>query len=90
MFAIDTKNVTDEKGVALLYESETLGKSQYDAFVENVLTTGRQSISEPLKRNKLKIFHHQSEKPSSREKLETLSMKSDISLFLSVYRLPES
>lgn len=60
LITLDTKNIMDDTAVDRLHSIQDIGQAQYASFKDDVLHTGRKSISEPISRNKSAIFKDQS------------------------------
>ena len=63
----------------------SLGQRQYKEFVEERLHKRNQSISEPIKMNKLPLFNFCPTKVASKKQQELISMKQNCSLFSRLY-----
>lgn len=84
LYAIDTKDVADDKVVESLYQLENIGNQMYNEYVQDRLIERTTSIFAPIKRNRLPLFSKPPIKPQT-VKSQVNSLKSDCSLFSRLY-----
>ncbi len=56
LLVLDSRNIADPAVVDTVRQMESLGKSQYDSYVEQRLVNQTKPITDPIKRNNLPVF----------------------------------
>jgi hypothetical protein len=85
LLVLDTKDLADQAVVTALYNLEKTGRQQYDTFVDERLITRVRPVNDTIKRNNFPLFSRQPVRNKSLVKHKLLSMKSDCSLFSSLF-----
>ena len=84
IFAIDTKNVTSDEVVHMVWTILDQGQEQFITFIEECFEKRTKLLSDPIKSNKLPLFSNQVRRlPTSVKNLAVL--KNDCSLFSRLY-----
>ena len=74
---IYTKRRANESSSTLIYNTEKLGKDQFEKFSCSVFVEGSQSIHAPIKQNNIKLFEEGKDKKETVKAKLTLSQKSN-------------
>jgi hypothetical protein len=85
LLVLDTRDLADPAVINALYNIEKTGRQQYDTFVDESLITRVRPVNDPIKRNNFPLFSRQPVRNKSLAKHQLLSMKSDCSLFSSLF-----
>ena len=85
LLVLDTRNVADPLVVDAVHKLKKTGLEQYNIFVTERLVEQTTPGNAPIKRNKFPLFSHPPLREKSRSKYQLLSLKSDCSLFSSLY-----
>ena len=67
LVTLDSRNCIDQSVITSLYSLESIGKKQYEEFVQNVLEDCTHSIHDPIKRNSLALFTKPQPKGTSKQ-----------------------
>ena len=81
LLALDSRTVADASVVETVRQIEAVGKKQLDTYFEKCLTKKKQSIYEPIKKNKFKLFSRPPAKIPSKDKQQITMLKSYCALF---------
>ena len=84
-FVPDTHDIKDKDVVNTVNSIETLGKSQFQEFLQSRIKTKQASIFEPIKRNKLPLFRFVKTKKSAKHQSQVAMLKKNCQLFLQLY-----
>ena len=79
--ALHTKDVMDDDVVKSVRNVKDVGEKQFKSFVKERLVERKLAITEPLKKNNLKIISTQSKKVVSKDKAKVKELKEDCELF---------
>ena len=85
LLVLDTRDIADPLVVNAMRTLKKTGQEQYDTFVTERLVTQTTPINDPIKRNKFPLFSRPPVREKSRAKHQLSSLKSDCSLFSSLY-----
>jgi len=75
LLAMDSRNYATEAVVATVRGIKTLGLTQYQAYVANVIVAKTTSLHAPIKRNSLQLFKRQSPKFPTKSEQQVSSLK---------------
>ena len=85
LIVLDTRDIVDASVEETVRNAETLGKEQYEVFVDERLIQGKIPITEVISKNKLPLFSRPPVKRPSMQKMKIASLKSDCALFSRLY-----
>ena len=85
LLVLDSRDIADPTVVTAMRNLKKIGQEQYDKFVTERLVTQISPVNDPIKRNKFPLFSRPPVREKSRAKPQLLSLKSDCSLFSSLY-----
>lgn len=83
LFALDTKNITDDNVCKTVKNIKQLGQEQYDTFVSERFVERTKTVADPIKKNKLPLF--KAKPPKKQTKKDIKSLKHDRDLFGKLY-----
>ena len=85
LVTLDTRNCMEEAVVSTVRNIESLGKTKYHEYMNDVVEQRTRSIHDPIKRNSLPLFKHTSTKKKSKKAEQASLLKSDVALFSQMY-----
>lgn len=85
LLVLDTRDIADPAVSDAMRKLEKTGQEQYDTFVTERLVAQERPVQDPIKRNNFPLFSRPPARDKSRAKLLLSSVKSDCSLFSSLY-----
>ena len=85
LVTLDTRNCMEEAVVSTVRNIESLGKTKYHEYMNDVVEQRTRSIHDPIKRNSLPLFKHTSTKKKSKQAEQASLLKSDVALFSQMY-----
>ena len=85
LLVLDTRDLADPSVVNTMRNLKKTGQEQYDTFVTERLVTQTRPVNDPIKRNNFPLFSRPPIREKSRAKHQLSSLKSDCSLFSSLY-----
>ena len=85
-----SKVIMNEDVVQSMKGAREIGMAQYKNFTEDRINTGKTSIHETIKKNKLCLFRGKHTVVTPKEKLKLTAMKQDCKLFASLYLICQS
>ena len=80
-----SKYIMNEHATKSVKVALITGEQQYADYVQNRLVLCKNSIYDPITRNKLALFREKNSVVTSKGKLKTISLKQDCKLFASLY-----
>ena len=84
LVALDTKLIMSETVVNNMQAAEQLGKTQYEAFVDERISGSSKPFYDPIQKNNLTLFKSGKMKTSQKSS-KAAAMKSDVQLFSRLY-----
>ena len=85
LLVLDTRDIVDPSVTNTMRNLQKTGLDQYVTFVNERLVTQATPVNDPIKRNKFPLFSRSPVQEKSRAKHQLSSLKSDCSLFSSLY-----
>ena len=85
LLVLDTRDLADPAVINARCNIEKTGRQQYDMFVDERLVNRVRSVNDPIKRNNFPLFSRQAVRNKSLTKHQLSSIKSDCSLFSSLF-----
>ena len=85
LIVLDTRDIVGASVGETVRNAETLGKEQYEVFVDERLIQGKIPITEVISKNKLALFSRPPVKRPSMQIMKIASLKSDCALFSRLY-----
>ena len=81
LLALDSRNCAADSVVTTVQTIQSVGNTQYQKYVSDVINTRSVSIHQPIKRNSLPLLKRQSSKVTTKNSQKMASLRSDCDLF---------
>ena len=85
LLCLATKEIADPSVAPQCKNVRAIGKSQYDAFVDERLGTKGKSLRDPISKNKLPLMKHRPQRTAPKDKMTLQSAKNNCQLFSKLY-----
>ena len=80
LMVLDTRDILDVSVGETVRKAETLGREQYETFIDERLSTPKKPVTDVIPKNKLPLFSHPPAKSSSKQ-MQVATLKNDCGLF---------
>lgn len=81
LLCLATKAITDPSVHTTVKNVKVIGRSKYDAFVEERLRNRQKSPKDPISQNKLPLFKQRPQRTAPKDKMKLQSDKNNCQLF---------
>ena len=85
LLRLGTRDIVEPTVVESLQKAEKLGHEQYETFVAKWLSSQATTLSETIKKNKLKLFSQSASRTGSTSDLQLSSLRNDCALFSKLF-----
>ena len=85
LLRLGTRDIVEQAVVESIRKAKEIGCKQYESLITNRLLSQDTPISEPIKRNKLKLFSEGPTRETSSSNLQVSSLRNDCALFSKLY-----
>ena len=85
LLRLGTRDIVEPTVVESLQKAEKLGHEQYETFVAKRLSSQATTLSETIKKNKLKLFSESPSRTGSTSDLQLSSLRNDCALFSKLF-----
>ena len=85
LLALDSRSCATENVIKTVKTIKSIGNSQYQKYVSDVIKTKCVSIHHPIKKNSLPLWKRQSSKVATKNMQKMASLRSDCNLFSHLY-----